>query len=134
FALPFALCVDMLAARRLPTVHQFARIIVAMVASRSDAMAFNRFADAAIDAAHPRTQPRALPAGTLTHGFVSTFVVMRCAVFVLAAWQLNCLAFVLSLVALGILLLYSYFKRFTRWSHLMLGFALGIALATACIA
>src|SRR5205823_7263292 len=81
-----------------------------------------------------RTQTRALPAGTLTHGFVSTFVVMSCAVFVLAAWQLNRLAFVLSPVALGILLLYSYSKRFTRWSHLLLGFALGIAPAAAWIA
>src|SRR5437667_12070352 len=72
FALPFALCSAMLAARGLPTVHQFAWIIVAMVAARSAAMAFNRLADAAIDAANPRTQTRALPAGTLTHGFVGT--------------------------------------------------------------
>src|SRR5204862_2653690 len=83
---------------------------------------------------NPRTQTRALPAGTLTHGFVSTFVVVSCAVFVLAAWQLNRLAFALSPVALGILLLYSYTKRFTRWSHLILGFALGIAPAAAWIA
>src|SRR5438477_10418091 len=134
FALPFALCGARLAARGLPTVHQFAWIIVAMIAARSAAMAFNRLADAAIDAANPRTQTRALPAGTLTHGFVSTFVVMSCAVFVLAAWQLNRLAFALSPVALGILLLYSYTKRFTRWSHLILGFALGIAPAAAWIA
>jgi len=134
FALPFALCGAMLAARGLPTVHQLAWIIVAMVAARSAAMAFNRLADAAIDAANPRTQTRALPTGTLTHGFVSTFVVVSCAVFVLAAWQLNRLAFALSPVALGILLLYSYTKRFTRWSHLMLGFALGIAPAAAWIA
>src|SRR5206468_1127482 len=134
FALPFALCGAMLAARGLPTVHQFAWIIVAMVAARSAAMAFNRLADAAIDAANPRTQTRALPAGTLTHGFVSTFVVMSCAVFVLAAWQLNRLAFALSPVALAIVLLYSYTKRFTRWSHLVLGFALGIAPAAAWIA
>src|SRR6266576_2317865 len=134
FALPFALCGAMLAARGLPTVHQLAWIIVAMVAARSAAMAFNRLADAAIDAANPRTQTRALPTGTLTHGFVSTFVVVSCAVFVLAAWQLNRLAFALSPVALGILLLYSYTKRFTRWSHLILGFALGIAPAAAWIA
>src|SRR5881398_1793780 len=134
FPLPFALCGAMLAAHGLPAVHQLAWIIVAMVAARSAAMAFNRLADAAIDAANPRTQTRALPTGTLTHGFVSTFVVMSCAVFVLAAWQLNRLAFALSPVALGILLLYSYTKRFTRWSHLMLGFALGIAPAAAWIA
>src|SRR6266704_3533394 len=134
FALPFALCGAMLAAHGLPAVHQLAWIIVAMVAARSAAMAFNRLADAAIDAANPRTQTRALPTGTLTHGFVSTFVVVSCAVFVLAAWQLNRLAFALSPVALGILLLYSYTKRFTRWSHLILGFALGIAPAAAWIA
>src|SRR5204863_9608408 len=98
----------MLAAHGLPAVHQLAWIIVAMVAARSAAMAFNRFADAAIDAANPRTQTRALQAGTLTDGFVSTFVVMSCAVFVLAAWQLNRLGFVVSPVALGVLLLYSY--------------------------
>src|SRR5438067_8994737 len=134
FALPFALCGAMLAARGLPTVHQLAWIIVAMVAARSAAMAFNRLADAAIDAANPRTQTRALPTGTLTHGFVSTFVVISCAIFVLSAWQLNRLAFLLSPVALAILMLYSYTKRFTRWSHLILGFALGIAPAAAWIA
>src|SRR5437667_3147211 len=117
FALPFALCGAMLAANGLPSIHQLGWIIVAMVSARSAAMAFNRLADATIDAANPRTQTRALPAGSLTHGFVSTFVVMSCAVFVLAAWQLNRLAFALSPVALGILLLYSYTKRFTRWSH-----------------
>src|SRR5438309_9016649 len=134
FALPFALCGAMLAARGLPTVHQLAWIIVAMVAARSAAMAFNRLADAAIDAANPRTQTRALPTGTLPDGVVSTFVVVSCAVFVLAAWQLNRLAFALSPVALGILLFYSYTKRFTRWSHVVLGFALGIAPAAAWIA
>src|SRR5437762_12144714 len=134
FALPFALCGAMLAAHGLPAVHQLAWIIVAMVAARSAAMAFNRLADAAIDAANPRTQTRALPTGTLTHGFVSTFVVVSCAVFVLAALQLNRLAFALSPVALTILLLYSYSKRWTRWSHLVLGFALGIAPAAAWIA
>ncbi len=134
FALPFALCGAMLAARGVPSVHQLAWIIVAMVAARSAAMAFNRLADASIDAANPRTQTRALPAGTLTPGFVAAFVMVSCAVFVLAAFQLNRLAFVLSPVALGILLVYSYTKRFTRWSHLVLGFALGIAPAGAWIA
>jgi len=134
FALPFALCGAMLAASGLPTIHQLAWIIVAMVAARSAAMAFNRLADASIDAANPRTRTRALPAGTLTSGFVATFVAVACAVFVLAASQLNRLAFVLSPVALAIVLLYSYSKRVTRWSHLLLGFALGIAPAAAWIA
>jgi 4-hydroxybenzoate polyprenyltransferase len=134
FALPFALCGAMLAAGGLPTAHQLVWIIVAMVSARSAAMAFNRLADAGIDAANPRTRTRALPAGVLTSGFVTTFVVVSCAVFVLAASQLNRLTFLLSPVALGILLFYSYTKRFTRWSHLVLGFALGIAPSAAWIA
>src|ERR1700735_4932841 len=134
FALPFALCGAMLAAGGLPTAHQVAWIIVAMVAARSAAMAFNRLADASIDAANPRTSTRVLPAGQLTPAFVATFVVISSAVFIAAAAQLNRLALWLSPLALAILLLYSYTKRFTRWSHLVLGFALGIAPAAAWIA
>src|SRR5712692_3943427 len=134
FALPFALCGAMLAANGLPSIHQLGWIIVAMVSARSAAMAFNRLADATIDGANPRTQTRALPAGTLTPAFVTTFVVISSAVFVLAASQLNRVTLALSPVALAIVLLYSYSKRFTRWSHLMLGFALGIAPAAAWIA
>jgi 4-hydroxybenzoate polyprenyltransferase len=134
FALPFALCGAMLAAGGSPNVHQLVWIIVAMVAARSAAMSFNRLADASIDAANPRTQARALPAGVLTHSFVLSFVLFSSAVFLLAAWELNRLAFILAPVALLVLLLYSYTKRFTRWSHLVLGFALGIAPAAAWIA
>jgi 4-hydroxybenzoate polyprenyltransferase len=134
FALPFALCGAMLAAGGLPAWHQLLWIIVAMVSARSAAMAFNRVADAGIDAANPRTQTRALPAGALTPTFVITFVVISCAVFILAASRLNHLALSLSPVALAVVLLYSYTKRFTRWSHLVLGFALGIAPAAAWIA
>ena len=134
FALPFALCGAMLAAGGVPTAHQLGWIIVAMVSARSAAMAFNRVADAAIDAANPRTRTRALPAGALTSAFVATFVAVSCAIFVLAASQLNRLALILSPLALGVVLLYSYTKRFTRWSHLILGFALGIAPAAAWIA
>jgi 4-hydroxybenzoate polyprenyltransferase len=133
FALPFALCGAMLAAGGLPTWHQLAWIVVAMVSARSAAMAFNRLADASIDAANPRTSIRALPAGLLTPSFVSTFVVVSSAIFVLASSQLNRLTLLLSPVALGAVLLYSYSKRFTRWSHLFLGFALGIAPAAAWI-
>jgi 4-hydroxybenzoate polyprenyltransferase len=134
FALPFALCGTMLAAGGWPPLHQLLWIIVAMVAARSAAMAFNRWADAAIDAANPRTSTRALPAGHLSPAFVVTFVVVSSAVFVLAAGQLNRLALLLSPVALAVLLLYSYTKRVTRWSHLVLGFALGIAPSAAWIA
>src|SRR5215469_12783562 len=134
FALPFALCGAMLAAGGFPSLHQLLWIVVAMVAARSAAMAFNRWADAAIDAANPRTNTRALPAGHLSSAFVVTFVVVSSAVFVLAASQLNRLTLVLSPVALLVLLLYSYTKRVTRWSHVVLGFALGIAPAAAWIA
>jgi 4-hydroxybenzoate polyprenyltransferase len=134
FALPFALCGAMLAAGGFPAWHQLAWIIVAMVSARSAAMAFNRLADASIDAANPRTSVRALPAGHLTPTFVATFVVISCALFVLAASQLNRLTLLLSPVALAVVLLYSYSKRFTRWSHLFLGFALGIAPAASWIA
>jgi 4-hydroxybenzoate polyprenyltransferase len=134
FALPFALCGAMLAAGGLPTPHQLLWIVVAMVSARSAAMAFNRLADATIDAANPRTRTRALPAGTLSPAFVTTFVVVSSAVFILAAQQLNRLALMLSPVALAVLLLYSYTKRFTRWSHLVLGLALGIAPSAAWIA
>jgi 4-hydroxybenzoate polyprenyltransferase len=85
FALPFALCGAMLAADGLPTAHQGIWIVVAMIAARSAAMAFNRLADAAIDAANPRTQTRALPARTLGAGFVTAFVIVSGTVFVIAA-------------------------------------------------
>jgi 4-hydroxybenzoate polyprenyltransferase len=134
FALPFALCGAMLAAGGFPSVHKLLWIVVAMVAARSAAMAFNRWADAAIDAANPRTSTRALPAGHLSPGFVVTFVVASSLVLVLAASQLNRLALMLSPAALAVLLLYSYTKRVTRWSHIVLGFALGIAPSAAWIA
>ena len=120
FALPFALCGAMLAARGAPTAHQLAWIIVAMVAARSAAMSFNRLADASIDAANPRTRMRAIPAGLLSRNFVRNFVVVSSAIFIAAAWELNRVAFLLSPLALAVLLLYSYTKRWTRWSHVVL--------------
>jgi 4-hydroxybenzoate polyprenyltransferase len=134
FALPFALCGALLAARGLPTANQLIWIIVAMIAARSAAMAFNRLADVSTDAANPRTKMRALPSGALTPAFVTIFVIACSFAFVFSAWRLNRVAFALSPVALAIVLLYSYTKRFTRWSHLVLGFALGIAPAGAWIA
>ena len=133
FALPFALCGAMLAAGGMPTAAQLGWIVLCMVSARSAAMAFNRLADARIDAANPRTATRAIPAGVLSPKFVGTFVLISCAVFVLSAAQLNRLTFYLSPLALAVVLLYSYTKRFTRWSHLVLGFALGIAPAAAWI-
>jgi 4-hydroxybenzoate polyprenyltransferase len=134
FALPFALCAAMLAASGVPSLRQLLWIIVCMVSARSAAMAFNRLADHAIDAENPRTKMRALPAGHLSRGFVAAFVAVACAIFVLGAWQLNRMTLLLSPVALGVVMLYSYTKRFTRWSHLVLGFALGIAPSAAWIA
>jgi 4-hydroxybenzoate polyprenyltransferase len=134
FVLPFALCGAMLAAGGWPGGRLLVWIIVAMVSARSSAMAFNRLADASIDAANPRTRTRALPSATLTPAFVATFVFVSSVVFLWAASQLNRLALWLSPVALGIILAYSYTKRFTRWSHLILGFAMGIAPSAAWIA
>jgi len=133
FALPFALCAAMLAAGGMPTAAKLGWIVLCMVSARSAAMAFNRIADARIDAANPRTAMRAIPAGLLSQKFAAIFVALACAVFVLGAAQLNRATLYLSPVALAIVLLYSYTKRFTRWSHLVLGFALGIAPAAAWI-
>ena len=133
FALPFALCAAMLAAGGMPTAAKLGWIVLCMISARSAAMAFNRIADARIDAANPRTAMRAIPAGLLSQKFAAIFVVLACAVFVLGAAQLNRTTLYLSPVALAVVLLYSYTKRFTRWSHLVLGFALGIAPAAAWI-
>ena len=134
FALPFALIGAMLAARGWPAAWQLTWIVVAMVAARSAAMAFNRLADAAYDARNPRTRMRALPAGLLSKQFVAAFVIASSALFLFAAAQLNRMCLCLAPVALAILLLYSYTKRFTRWSHLVLGFADAIPPAAAWIA
>jgi len=134
FALPFALTATILAARGLPAFHTIAWILVAMVAARSCAMAFNRWADADIDAANHRTRTRAIPAGLLSREFVFAFTVMMAALFVVAAAALNRLTLYLSPLVLLILLGYSYMKRVTRWSHLVLGLALGLAPAAAWIA
>ena len=134
FALPFALTGAMLAAHGMPHPMQLFWIIVCMVTARSAAMAFNRWADASPDAANPRTRTRAIPAGLLTKSFVAGFTFIMAALFVLAAAQLNRLTLLLSPLALAIILTYSYTKRFTRWSHLALGLALGISPTAAWIA
>ena len=132
--LPFGLTGAVLAARGIPSLHTSLWIIVALVAARSAAMAFNRLADATIDAANPRTRVRALPAGKLSKSFVAWFVVVTSAILIFAAYQLNPLAFYLSPVALAIVFLYSFTKRFTRWSHVVLGIAMGTAPAAAWVA
>jgi 4-hydroxybenzoate polyprenyltransferase len=134
FALPFALTGAMLAAGGVPHLVTALWIVVCMVTARSAAMAFNRWADADLDAANPRTAVRAIPAGHLSRGFVAAFTAAMALAFLASAAQLNRLTLLLSPVALGVVLLYSYTKRFTRWSHLFLGLALGIAPAAAWIA
>jgi 4-hydroxybenzoate polyprenyltransferase len=134
FALPFALTGAVLAAGGWPRLPVLGWIVLCMVSARSAAMAFNRLVDARLDAANPRTKMRALPAGKLSAGFVAGFVVVSAAVFVLGAAMLNRLTLELALPTLAVLLVYSYMKRVTRWSHLVLGLALGIAPSAAWIA
>jgi len=138
FALPFALTGALLAARFTshgwPTGQQILWIIVAMVAARSAAMTINRIADVRYDRENPRTAQRALATGALSPGFAWIFTMAAVAIFFVAAWQLNPLALKLAPAALTILFFYSYTKRFTHWSHIFLGFALGISPAAAWIA
>ena len=137
FALPFALVAALLAASSaggLPTWRQIVWIVVAMVGARSAAMTINRIADVEYDRRNPRTANRALATGQLSVGFAWVFTFAASALLVVAAWQLNQLALELSPVALAILFLYSYTKRFTSLSHFVLGFCLGISPAAAWIA
>jgi 4-hydroxybenzoate polyprenyltransferase len=137
FALPFALVGALLAAREggaLPAWRQIVWIVLAMFGARSAAMTINRIADLDYDRRNPRTANRALPTGELSVGFAWAFTLAASALLVLAAWRLNPLALKLSPVALAVLFLYSYTKRFTAWSHVVLGFCLGMSPAAAWIA
>ena len=138
FALPFALTGALLAARATnhgwPSVRQILWIVVAMVAARSAAMTMNRIADLHYDRENPRTQTRALVTGALSLKFAWFFTLVAVALFFVAAWQLNALALKLAPLAIIVLFFYSFTKRFTNWSHLFLGFALGISPAAAWIA
>lgn len=134
FALPFAFLGAVLAANGLPSPRQILWIVVAMVGARSAAMAFNRVADRHFDARNPRTAMRALPAGLLSVGFVWAFTIVSAAVFLLAAAMLNRLTLLLAPVALASVLLYSLTKRWTQFSHIVLGWCLSIAPTGAWIA
>jgi len=134
FALPFALSGAMLAANGFPTWSKLGWIVLCMVSARSAAMAFNRLVDARLDAVNPRTAMRAIPAGDLRPAFVAAFTFLSIAVFVAGSAMLNRLTLELSPLALVVVLGYSYMKRITRWSHLVLGLALGIAPSAAWIA
>ncbi|MGB7438554.1 MAG: UbiA-like polyprenyltransferase [Candidatus Acidiferrum sp.] len=138
FALPFALVGALLAARESmhgwPTLRQILWIVVAMVAARSAAMTVNRIVDLRHDKENPRTKMRALATGALSVSFAWAFTLAAITLFFVAAGELNRLALELAPVALAVLFFYSYTKRFTHWSHLFLGFALGISPAAAWIA
>lgn len=134
FALPFALLSAFLAARGWPGAGTLLRILLAMIGARSAAMAHNRLADRRIDAANPRTAARALPSGALSVAFVRIFLAASVALFLAAAASLNRLTLILSPVALALLLTYSYTKRFTVLSHLVLGLCLALAPVGAWIA
>ena len=138
FALPFALTGALLAARvsrhGWPTLRQVVWIVVAMVAARSAAMTINRIVDLRYDRENPRTSKRALATGELSVSFAWLFTIVAVGVFLIAAWRLNPQALELAPIALAILFFYSFTKRFTNWSHLFLGFALGISPAAAWIA
>jgi 4-hydroxybenzoate polyprenyltransferase len=134
FALPFAFLGAVLAARGIPTAWQIVWITVAMVGARSTAMALNRLADKDYDARNPRTKMRAIPAGALSVAFVWGFTLIAAAIFFLAAAMLNRLTLILSPIALASVVLYSYTKRWTLLSHLILGWCLAIAPTGAWIA
>ncbi|MCH7500947.1 MAG: UbiA family prenyltransferase [Nitrospinae bacterium] len=134
FALPFAVMSAFLAAEGLPEWKTLGWIGVAMFGARNAAMAFNRMADAQLDANNPRTSNRALPAGKLTLTQYAVFLVLSSALLIGASYMLNPLAFYLSPVALAIVFFYSITKRFTVWSHIYLGFALACAPVGAWVA
>jgi 4-hydroxybenzoate polyprenyltransferase len=134
FALPFALLGAVLAARGLPSASQIVWIAVAMVGARSTAMAFNRIADKDYDARNPRTKMRAIPVGKLSVVFVLIFTIVGAGTFLFAAAMLNRLTLILSPIALASIMLYSYTKRWTTLSHIVLGWCLAIAPTGAWIA
>jgi 4-hydroxybenzoate polyprenyltransferase len=134
FALPFAFTAALMAANGLPSGRQIFWIITAMVGARSAAMGFNRWADRRIDAENPRTKTRALPLGLVSPVQVMVFTAVASALLIVAAYQLNPLAFYLSPVALAAVFFYSYTKRFTFLSHAFLGLAIAGAPLGAWIA
>ncbi len=134
FALPFAFLGMILAAEGWPAWRDVGWIVVAMVGARSAAMGFNRLADRAFDADNPRTADRALSAGKISPAFVSAFVLVSLGLLLLAAWRLDPLALALSPIAILVILGYSFTKRFTSLSHLVLGLGLSAAPLGAWIA
>lgn len=139
FALPFALTGALLAFRETPMevrafLWKLLWIVLAMVGARSAAMTFNRILDAGIDARNPRTSGRHIPSGLLGTGFAWAFTAVSTLLFLFSARALNSLCMKLAPVAMAVVFFYSFTKRFTSFSHLVLGLSLGIAPAAAWIA
>jgi len=134
FALPLAFSGAVLAAKGIPTPGQIFWILLAMIGARNSAMAFNRMVDASYDAQNPRTRDRALPRGLISKNFFIGFTILSSSVFILSAWMLNPITFALSFPGLAWIFFYSYTKRFTAFSHLVLGFSLSFAPIGAHIA
>ncbi|MBF0564309.1 MAG: UbiA family prenyltransferase [Nitrospirae bacterium] len=134
FALPFAFTSAILAYGGIPALRQVLWITVAMVGARSAAMGMNRVIDRKIDALNPRTKNREIPLGVIGVGEAAVFIVVSLAVLVYAAYNLNYLCFKLSPLAIGILFFYSFTKRFTWLSHVVLGVAISFAPIGAWIA
>lgn len=127
FALPFAFVGAILAQSGMPSLNKLFWISMAMIGARSAAMTTNRLVDAQLDAQNPRTEMRALPQGLISRGTVKSFIVASSVLFFISAYELNDLAFYLSPLALIVILIYPYTKRFTWTCHLFLGLCLGIA-------
>ena len=134
FALPFAFTAAILAAKGIPSIWQIFWISVAMVGARSGAMGLNRVIDRKIDAANPRTKDREIPAGTISASSSLLFSLISLGVMVFSAYMLNPLCLKLSPVAIVVLLLYSFTKRFTWVAHFVLGLAISAAPLGAWIA
>ena len=134
FALPFAVISLLVASGGRPGWRVLLWVLVAMVAARSAAMAFNRLVDRKIDADNPRTTDRHLPAGAVSVFGAGLFVFLSAALLVFAAWMLNPICFRLSPVALLVVLGYSYMKRVSPLAHLVLGLGLAIAPIGAWLA
>ena len=134
FALPFAFTAALMAASGIPSAKQIFWIVIAMVSARSGAMGLNRIIDREIDAKNPRTMNREIPSGKINVGSAVFFTVLSLTIFVFSAYMLNPLCLKLSPLAIAVLLLYSYTKRFTWLSHIVLGIAISAAPVGAWIA
>lgn len=134
FALPFALSSLLFASYGYPKINDLVLIIICMILARNVAMSFNRLVDAKFDAANPRTKNRHLPEGSISKKFVITFIIINSALFILTSHYFNQITFYLSPLALFIICFYSLTKRFTHYTQLFLGLALGISPLAVWIA